>query len=67
MNTLWVIGWLGAQVAYLNITQEEAEERYCREEGVELDDIKDLIYRHQFYDRFPTYAISGEKVKASWL
>ena len=33
MNKLIVIGWMGDQVAYLNITRDEAIQRYITCEG----------------------------------
>lgn len=54
-NVLWIIGFLGGQTAYLNITQEEAERRYRLEHDGFLDGV---VKKLEFNDSFESYDIS---------
>jgi len=60
MNKLISIGWLGIKRCYLNITEEQAIERFCKSENVtrekfDEDDISiDII---EFTDEFGAYSV----------
>lgn len=41
-NTLVVIGWLGLRTAYLNVPEEEAVERYMKENDLTPEDMKQV-------------------------
>lgn len=60
-NKLIVIGWMGSQTAFLNMTREEAIARYEEVEGDKLDPDfladPDLIREVEFDDFFHTYYV----------
>jgi len=61
MNTLIVIGWLGCKKCYLNISREEAIERYKRDDGTGEEEwvaIEEDIEEFQFEDEFSAYDVS---------
>ena len=61
MNTLIVRGWLGCKKCYLNISREEAIERYKRDDGTseeEFSAIEEDIEEFQFEDEFGAYDVS---------
>ncbi len=49
MNVMWIIGFTGNKVCYLNVTQEEAERRYLEEVGY-----VDPVMKLEFTDSFAT-------------
>ena len=56
MNTLIVIGWLGARKAYLNLSEEEALKRYCAAEGCTEAEAKEAgFFKFEFEDEFNVY------------
>lgn len=55
MNTLIVIGWLGCKRCYLNIPQEEAIERYIKDEDSNLEFVLKHIDTFTFDDEFCAY------------
>jgi len=59
MNTLIVIGCLGIRKCYLNISKEEAIERYKKSEEIdELDsETEEDIKEFQFEDEFNAYDV----------
>jgi prefoldin subunit 5 len=62
-NKLIVIGWLGMKRCYLNISREEAIERYKKDEEIleeEWVEIEEDIKEFQFEDEFYAYD-AGEK------
>ena len=57
MNTLVVIGWTGCKKCYLNISREEAIERYKEEDDfAEYLDIGDIEV-FNFDDEFGAYDV----------
>lgn len=56
-NKLTIIGWLGARVAFLNLTKEEAINRYRNLSSPPdtSDDFLDVIEEFCFDDEFNTY------------
>jgi hypothetical protein len=58
LNRLVVIGWLGTQRCYLNISREEALRRYHAAEGTALTALSDEppISEFEFDDEFAAYA-----------
>lgn len=60
MNKLISIGYIGLKKCYLNITEEEAIERYCKTENItrqnfEENDISIFIF--DFIDEFSAYEL----------
>ena len=60
MNKLISIGWIGVKRCYLNITEEQAIERYCKSENItresfDEDDISVVII--EFDDEFGAYSV----------
>lgn len=65
-NTLHVIGWLGVRRAYLNVSLDEAKERYRESEGFDgvfsdeaqpNDGFAVAVDTFQFDDEFGTYDV----------
>jgi hypothetical protein len=52
-HTLIVIGWLGSKRAYLDLSLEEAQARYRRDEGEEPAHLPATIF--EFGDEFACY------------
>lgn len=61
MNTLWIIGFTGSKVCYLNITQEEAERRYLEETGY-VDPVQKLEFSDSFGSSNIEDAVSVPKI-----
>ncbi len=61
MNKIITIGYLGYNRCYLNITKEDAIERYCKEEKINKEEFEkndDIsIYTTEFKDEFGCYEI----------
>ncbi len=56
MNTLVIIGWTGLKSAYLNLTEEEARNRYLEEYGLQPEDFKNVDKQViTFQDSFGVY------------
>lgn len=62
-NTIFVIGFIGNKTCYMNISLEEAINRYCKDNGLTLDEFnetyKDDMEQITFVDEFNAYHISG--------
>lgn len=59
-NHLVVIGPLSGQVAYLNISREEATKRYLADRPEDKESVandESFVYEFDFYDSFETYEI----------
>lgn len=60
MNKIISIGWLSIKRCYLNITEDQAIDRYCRSENITREDFyKDSIPLDiiEFKDEFGAYTI----------
>lgn len=61
MNTLISIGYIGLKRCYLNLTEDEAIERYCKFENMtrnEFDENVNISVRIiQFDDEFSAYDV----------
>ena len=60
VNTLISIGYLGTKTCYLNISREEAIERYLKDNPfTTYKDLitDDMIDEFQFYDEFGCYSV----------
>ena len=60
MNKLVVIGWIGCKYCYLNISEEDAINRYCISEEItseEFNNNEPPIDILEFNDEFGAYAI----------
>jgi hypothetical protein len=60
MNTLISIGYTGSATCYLNISREEAIERYLKDNPFTTyeDLIKEnMVDEFEFYDEFECYAV----------
>lgn len=61
MNKLIVIGYLGIKTCYLNITESEAIERYCKDNSMSSTDYEEnnnlTIDSYDFDDEFYAYDI----------
>lgn len=58
MNTIITIGFIGIKRGYLNISLDEAKERYSKVEGFSIEDIdKGIIDIIEFEDEFGVYDI----------
>ena len=56
MNTLIVIGYMSGKIAYLNITLDEAKNRYRKSNSLpENENIDELISSFTFNDEFCVY------------
>ncbi len=59
-NKIISIGYIGLRKCYLNVTEEEAIERYCKTENIsrqEFDNEDISIFTINFNDEFSAYEI----------
>lgn len=64
MNKLVVIGLIGDKICYLNVSKEEAIERYCKCRGISTDLVKKeiddgYVTEYTFDDEFSAYEVWG--------
>ena len=64
MNKLVVIGRIGDKQCYLNVSREEAIERYCKSRNITTDLIKkevddEYTQEYTFDDEFTAYEVWG--------
>ena len=58
LNKMISIGYLGVMRCYLNISTEEAIERYIKSEGVEIEDFDEgMVDVFYFDDEFGAYQV----------
>ena len=59
MNKLVIIGRIGHFRCYLNVSEEEAKERYEESEGSPIEELLEYneIYTMEFEDEFESYKI----------
>lgn len=60
MNKIISIGWAGVQRCYLNITEEQAIERFCKSENMtreQIDEYNIPIDFIEFDDEFWAYKV----------
>lgn len=60
MNKLISIGYIGLRKCYLNITEEEAIERYCKTENLTRQKFQEediSVFTIEFDDEFSAYDV----------
>lgn len=60
MNTIISIGYIGIKRCYLNISKDEAIERYCKSENMAKEEFEDSDLEPEeinFVDEFSAYEI----------
>jgi hypothetical protein len=64
MNTIIAIGWTSSYRCYLNLSKEEAIEKYMKEHNVSeytLEELRGMIKEINFNDSFSVYDIWCEE------
>jgi hypothetical protein len=59
-NKLISIGWSGIMKCYLNLTKEEAIDKYCKSQELTIEEFKNMelsYYEFEFDDSFEAYAV----------
>lgn len=56
-NKLISIGVLGIMQCYLNISNEEAIQRYCKFNDINIEDFEDDVQVFYFDDEFGAYSV----------
>ena len=56
-NKLISIGVLGLMQCYLNISKEEAIQRYCKSNDINIEDFEDDVQVFYFDDEFGAYSV----------
>ena len=59
-HTLIIIGWMGSKTCYLDVSKEEAIERYCKENNESLGNFKNFsipLESFEITDKFWVYDI----------